>query len=384
MVDVLRAFPWLNRIRPAGPFLLPGIAAVLAIASVLTVATNGGVAVAAMFTCAAGLGLARFRPLIAIGCLGVGMAAVILGHAWNAYGWMLAFAALTTMVVASAPRGTLRWFVLAPILPVALAIGFVAEWIGFFMPLTLLAGAWAIGFAVGQAIARLTAVQRTEELAVRLNESQLELAVTAERERVGQEVHDVVAHSLAVILAQAEGARALSVKRPAAMTDALDRIAGAARSALLDVRGIVDGLTGGDEPPQPRLDDLAELLRGVEEAGVVVRSTTAGAPRELTAAAQAGGYRIVQEGATNAIRHRGRGSTFDVVLDWRGPGLSIQIVSTGSGDADPAPGVGRGIPGMIERARIAGGWLAAGADESGDHRITAFLPYREAEEPVSA
>ncbi len=114
-------------------------------------------------------------------------------------------------------------------------------------------------------------------------------------------------------------------------------------------------------------------------------------------------YRIVQEGLTNALRHRGPGSAVALVFDWRGPGLALQLVSSvvpADGEtpaaaparADAAVSTdapartdaageaitrtGLGIAGMRERARLAGGWLAAGSDESGDHRITAFVPYR--------
>lgn len=386
-----QAFPWLFRLRSIRPLVEPVIAVILFIASALSTGSYGLGAILIGVLGPVAIAVVRLVPWVSVTLLFLVIPASA-AVSWSTLGWSYAAAALVLAELGALRRPVERWVALGasvvvgaeiPLLSGQFGWGVIVNQPAYAISAVLLIAAWGIGTSIGEGAARIRAVARFEVLTDQLDASQLQLAVTAERERVAQEVHDVVAHSLAVILAQAEGARALSTKRPAAMTDALDRIAGAARSALLDVRGIVDGLTGGDEPPQPTVDDLPELLRGVEEAGVAVRSTSAGEARELGLAQQTAVYRIVQEGATNAIRHRGRGSALDVVLDWRGPGLSIQVVSSGTGDAEPAPGAGRGIPGMTERARIAGGWLAAGEDESGDHRITAFVPFRPFDTPAS-
>jgi signal transduction histidine kinase len=179
----------------------------------------------------------------------------------------------------------------------------------------------------------------------------------------------------------------LRAKRPAAVDAALSSISDAARSALVDVSGIIEGVLDGKPAPQPELADLDELISTVRTTGLRIRVTHAGEAQPLAPGQQLTVYRIVQEGLTNALRHRGRDSDVAIVLDWRGPGLALQILSSGGEITEPAAAparVRRGIAGMMERARIAGGWAAAGPDESGDYRVTAFIPYREADKPVDA
>ncbi|WP_141145843.1 sensor histidine kinase [Schumannella sp. 10F1B-5-1] len=241
----------------------------------------------------------------------------------------------------------------------------------------------AIAIALGELAGwgERRAWRETAELVDKVEAQQAELGLAGERERIAQEMHDVVAHSLAVIVAQADGARFLEKTRPAAMAGALEAIAASARTALVDVRGMIDGIVDGVEPPQPTLAELDALLDGMRDAGLELNAVIAGEPQQLGPAQQAAVYRIVQEGLTNALRHRGRRSSVHLVLDWRGPGLSIQLVSSGTGErsTEESGGSGRGIPGMIERARLAGGWLAAGVDDGGDHRVTGFVPFRTAE-----
>jgi signal transduction histidine kinase len=257
------------------------------------------------------------------------------------------------------------------------------KWMAFFtlavIGVVIVLLAWASGWAV-HALGMLRVQERKQQVIEKqLEDSEVGLALAEERSRIAQEMHDVLAHSLAVIVAQADGARYLRSKRPAAVDGALTAIADAARGALVDVNGIIDGMLDGSAAPQPGLTDVDDLVAGVEAAGLVVTRTQAGEPGQLARGQELAVYRIVQEGLTNALRHRGRGSSVSVVFDWRGPGLSLQLVSSGEGEdvaVEPAGRPRRGIEGMRERARLAGGWLAAGSDENGDHRLTAFVPYR--------
>jgi signal transduction histidine kinase len=245
---------------------------------------------------------------------------------------------------------------------------------------------WGSGWGV-RALAQLTVAAETQErIEVRLADSEVQLAVAEERNRIAQEMHDVLAHSLAVVIAQADGARYLRAKRPAAVDSALMSISDAARSALVDVSGIIDGVLDGKPAPQPELADLDELISTVATTGLRIQLTHAGEAQPLAPGQQLAVYRIVQEGLTNALRHRGRDSEVTIVLDWRGPGLALQLLSSGGqlteALSEPAR-IGRGVAGMMERARISGGWAAAGPDENGDHRVTAFIPYREADRLLS-
>jgi len=261
--------------------------------------------------------------------------------------------------------------------------------------------AWGSGVAVS-AIRRLTQTQQVAAgVTRRLAMSEVELAVAQERNRIAQEMHDVLAHSLAIVVAQADGARYLRPSRPDAVDGALQAIASSARLALGDMRGVIDGILDGAELPQPTLSDLEPLVAGMASTGMKVVVREAGDRGDLADGQQLALYRIVQEGLTNALRHRGRGCEVRLVLDWRGPGVSLLLESTGgtllataataeieattekngqgagAGQEAGKEAVrcGRGVIGMRERAHVAGGWLTVGLEDDGTHRLTAFLPY---------
>ncbi len=240
---------------------------------------------------------------------------------------------------------------------------------------------WASGYAVSAA-GRLTAGRLLQgRMEAQLGQSEVELAVAGERNRIAQEMHDVLAHSLAVVVAQADGARYVRSSRPVAVDTALEAIATSARTALDDVRAIIDGIFDGTEPPQPGLTDIDDLVDSMQKTGLAVTFAAIGEQAALARGSELAIYRILQECFTNALRHRGRGSQVSVVIDWRGPGASLQIVSEG-GEGELAdldtPRAGRGIVGMEERARLSGGWLTAGSEADGAFLVTAFLPYRSA------
>jgi signal transduction histidine kinase len=211
--------------------------------------------------------------------------------------------------------------------------------------------------------------------------AELELRVSSERDRIAQDVHDIMAHSLSVIIAQADGARYLSDIRPATTKESLSAIAQSARESLVEVRMLIDSLgPESDGHSHPTLDGLGALFERMESAGLVVASTTFGEAGELTAGQQLAVYRIVQESLTNALKHGGKAAEAQVVFDWRGPGLALTVSSTGEGAAAPIGSMTRGLRGMRERARLAGGWLAAGPDEEhvGRFIVTAFIPRADA------
>jgi signal transduction histidine kinase len=261
--------------------------------------------------------------------------------------------------------------------------------------------AWGSGVAVS-AIRRLTQTQQVAAgVTRRLAMSEVELAVAQERNRIAQEMHDVLAHSLAIVVAQADGARYLRPSRPDAVDGALQAIANSARLAMGDLRGVIDGILDGTELPQPTLSDLEPLVAGMASTGMKVVLREAGERGDLAGGQELALYRIVQEGLTNALRHRGRGCEVRLVLDWRGPGVSLLLESTGGSvlgmgtteatdtemqvraeaviaegeDGKTAVRCGRGVIGMRERAHVAGGWLTVGLEDDGTHRLTAFLPY---------
>ncbi|BCW67605.1 hypothetical protein NicSoilB4_23680 [Arthrobacter sp. NicSoilB4] len=221
-----------------------------------------------------------------------------------------------------------------------------------------------------------------DEAWANLKQTEVELIVEQERSRITRDLHDVLAHSLAVIAAQADGARYIGNGSPKAVHDALETIAGSARRALVDAQRVIEDVReDGPAAPQPLLKDIEPLV-GQMRGSLDIRQSSSGVQADLGAGQQLAVFRIIQECLTNALKHGGRGTVVRLHTDWSGPGLTLHAASTsGSGSTVPRQEVGvgrertgRGIPGMRERAHLAGGWLTAGAD-GGDFRVTAFIPF---------
>jgi signal transduction histidine kinase len=205
-------------------------------------------------------------------------------------------------------------------------------------------------------------------------------AAADERRRIAREMHDVVAHSLAVVIAQAEAGRLAAANQPDRAPEVLDTIASTGREALGQMRGLLGMLrddtppagptsdADGTEAPAPTLSDLPALVDQVRAGGVAVSLSERGVPRRLSPAAELTAYRVVQESLTNVIRHAGPGAAASVELDWCN-GLHVTVTDDGGGSGTGdrparggAPG-GRGLLGMRERLTAVGGVLI----ESGPH-----------------
>lgn len=184
-------------------------------------------------------------------------------------------------------------------------------------------------------------------------------AAELERARIARDMHDVVAHSLAVVIAQADGARYAAASQPEVAGEALQTIGQTARSALADVRLLLTQLRHSQAAgPQPTLADLEELYAQVRGAGIELRVDVSPAPRsEVPGAVQLAVYRILQEALTNAIRH-GDGSPVDVSLAWRDTEVEVGVRNAIHLREVRAPG-GHGLIGMRERASLVGGTLEA-------------------------
>jgi signal transduction histidine kinase len=192
-------------------------------------------------------------------------------------------------------------------------------------------------------------------------------------------MHDVVAHSLAVIVRQADGGRFAAAKDPGAATAALAAVATTGRQALTDMRAVLGvlrpatGTDGDGTAPQPTLDDVPALVDRVRAAGTPVSLTTTGAARPVDRAASLAGYRVVQEALTNVVRHAAAGASARVRLDWRADGLEIAVTDDGGGPPEVPAAVGRGLIGMRERVVSVGGRLSAGPRGDG-FAVVAHLP----------
>ncbi|WP_146084818.1 sensor histidine kinase [Rathayibacter sp. AY1E2] len=206
--------------------------------------------------------------------------------------------------------------------------------------------------------------------------AQRELDTVEERNRIARDMHDVVAHSLAVVIAQADGARYLGATSPEQTDAALLTISSVARDALGDVRVLLAQLRHSQsDGPQPGARDLPALLDSVGGAGAPVRAEL---DVDLEAVPRAVGlalYRIAQEATTNALRHGRPGSPLDIALRQDGGQLALTVRNARCADAerDSLPGEGHGLVGMRERAALVGGVLAAGP-VGDDFVVDARLP----------
>ncbi|GAA2781853.1 sensor histidine kinase [Crossiella cryophila] len=201
-------------------------------------------------------------------------------------------------------------------------------------------------------------------------EHQARTAATAERVRIAREVHDIVAHNLAVMVALADGAAA----DPANAPDLLAKTSATGRAALTDMRRLVGLLREGEQPlaPQPGLADLPDLVDQVRAAGLPVEFHQEGLPDKDNPGIGLIVYRITQEALTNTLRHAGSGVLAQVRLRHSDSEVDLEITDTGSGH--PGDG-GHGLAGIAERAAAYGGTVSAGPVAGGGWRVHARLPW---------
>lgn len=220
--------------------------------------------------------------------------------------------------------------------------------------------------------------QLLEEQQVRRSE----MAAAQERTRIARELHDIVAHSLSVVVVQAEGGRAAAKTRPELAPEVLATIAGTARAALGDMRRLVGVLRTGGEPeaghpdfaPAPTLADVAELVDQVSAAGQRVLLQITGKERPVPPAAGLAAYRLVQESLTNVIKHAGPSASTEVDIHYAANEVHVSVLDDGRGAAAAGDGQGNGLVGMRERITLQGGTVAAHSRSGGGFIVTATIP----------
>ncbi|QAY61936.1 ATP-binding protein [Microbacterium protaetiae] len=233
-----------------------------------------------------------------------------------------------------------------------------------------------VGVNVGNRKRYLAAViERSRRLLVE-RDQQAELAAAAERERIAREMHDIVSHSLTVIVALSEGANATN--DPARAREAMAAATTTARTALADMRAML-GILRSEDPAAPLVPEVTPgaLVAAAQRAGFPVTLTTTGAPVREPAARYAVG-RIVQEGLTNAMRHAPGAHSISVRIDAGLERVRVQVDNDGAtGAADTG---GFGIRGLHERARHLGGTVESGPHGRDGWRLRADLPLSEHDE----
>ncbi|GLY94097.1 histidine kinase [Actinoplanes sp. NBRC 103695] len=242
-------------------------------------------------------------------------------------------------------------------------------------------GWMGMAIAIGDAVrTRRAYVAAVEERAVRAEQTREEEArrrVAEERLRIARELHDIVAHHIALINVQTEVASHVLRQEPDQAEEALSHVRQSVRTVLDELSIVLTVLRRADDPepstePTPGLERLGGLLDSVAAAGLRVEHQQEGEARSLPSAVDLAAYRIVQESLTNARKH-GRDPNAQVRLTYTPDGLVITVENR-AGPSPTGTRTGHGLTGMRERAASVGGTLAAGPDASGRFAVRAVLP----------
>jgi signal transduction histidine kinase len=242
------------------------------------------------------------------------------------------------------------------------------------------AGIQVASFACGRLLRNRMLMSRAlADEAARLEldrEARAQAAVGEERTRIAREMHDVVAHTMAIMVVQAGAARRVLDRDPEAAERSLVTVEETGRMALTELRRLL-GFLREDAPPefapQPALGDLEGLLDRARAAGLPVEMISDGTPFELDSGVELAVYRTVQEALTNTLKHAGPGAQASVTLRWHDDSLEVAVLDTGGGGSD-IEGSGQGLTGMRERIAMVGGEVNARPRPDGGFAVRATIP----------
>ena len=356
--------------------------AAAAVAIVLTVVVGpwglrGGRLLIPLLACVPVVALRRW-PLPVLGVVTAAAGAVAAwGSATLPVGVLLGLALYLSVLGLPRRRSILLALAVAAALGVAVVysavtVGTAQEATAIFVPL---AGAWFIADSVAarrRYLAGLAAQAERERAA----------DVREERVRIAREMHDVVAHALAVMTVQAGVGRCLADKRPeeaSARFGSIETIGRMAQDELRVVLGLLRDGEAGAAPlaPAPRLTDVEDLAGTVRASGVPVELRMAGTDPRLSRSLELSVYRVVQEALTNVVKHA-PGAWAAVELTVSAGKVRLVVRDDGGPGRGGAPraglGPGHGIAGMRERVGAFGGWLVAGPAAGGGFQVTAEVP----------
>jgi signal transduction histidine kinase len=253
---------------------------------------------------------------------------------------------------------------------------------GVLIPLIIaIGGVWILGVYVQTRRAYLRSL---EERAARLEDErdiQIQVAAATERARIARELHDVIAHSVSVMVVQADGAAFAIETDTARAKRALEMISGTGRQALTEMRRLLGVLRDGDDAgpyaPQPGVQQVEELVRQVRAAGLPVELTVDGVARSLPLGLQLAIYRVAQEALTNTMKHAGPAARAQVCLRHRDDAVEMLVTDDGRGAGARDDGRGHGLVGMRERVAMYGGTVRTGHRAGGGFEVAVWIPLRE-------
>ena len=301
------------------------------------------------------------------------------------------FGVLVALYTVAAHCDRVRTVMAAIIAAVAVGIVFAtARWevdLGSIISNALIFGsALLIGDNLKTRRAYVASLQERAERAEQNREEDARRAVAVERARIARELHDVVAHSMSVMIVQAGAARRVLPGDPDRAEAALSEIESTGRQAMTEMRRLLGVLRDEREitpalAPQPSMRNMAALADQFRDAGLPVRLDVVGDERDLPPGVDLSAYRIVQEALTNALKHAGPASAA-VTVRYAADGVEVEVRDDGRGaaaGADRPDGTGHGLVGMRERVDLFGGDLRAGPQPGGGFAVRARLPL----EPVA-
>ncbi|WP_310528200.1 histidine kinase [Nocardioides sp.] len=243
----------------------------------------------------------------------------------------------------------------------------------------VVAGVWGFGRWMRWRRRELDRLHEQTEVLERNQEEAARAAVAAERARIARELHDLVAHSMGVIVIQSQAAQRVMLTDPAAAEQALMSIEVTGRQGLAEMRRLLDVLIDSEDAvdsaplaPQPALRHLGALLDRVRLAGLAVDVSVEGEERPLPPGVDLSAYRIVQEALTNTLRHAGA-ARVQVHVRYCQDAVEVEVADDGTTPNTDSAG-GHGLIGMSERVALYGGSLHAGHRPEGGYLVQAHLP----------
>jgi len=244
----------------------------------------------------------------------------------------------------------------------------------------LLVLCWAVGNAFQRRGARELELETRADRLEHERAQNMQVAVADERARIARELHDVVAHSVSVMVVQMGAAREIMSSEPHTARDTLRSAEATGRQALGELRRMLGILRDSDErgalDPQPRLEHIDGLVEQARTAGLPVALTIDGTARPLPAGIDLAGYRIVQEALTNVRKHAGPAHA-NVHIHYGDHELDLDVCDDGHRPSRSSNGSGHGLIGMRERVALYGGTLETGPATHGGFGVHARLPLPE-------